>query len=68
MSKGSYASVKTEILKLAKEILESRNGSEDDLYEIQDFLGDIDCNENGVNFNDGESHTPDEILMLTFEE
>ena len=68
MSKGSYASVKTEILKLAKEILESRNGSEDDLCELQYYLGDIDCNENGVNFNDGESYTPDEIVMMTFEE
>lgn len=66
MSVNHYANLKSNILKIAKQILEA--GEPMDLHEIQDFLGDIDCNENGINFNDGESYTPDEILMLTFEE
>ena len=66
MSVDHYANLKSNILKIAKQILEA--GEPMDLCELQYYLGDIDCNENGVNFNDGESYTPDEILMLTFEE
>lgn len=66
MSVDHYANLKSNILKIAKQILEA--GEPMDLCEIQYYLGDIDCNENGVNFNDGESYTPDEIVVMTFEE
>ena len=66
MSVDHYANLKSNILKIAKQILEA--GDPMDLCELQYYLGDIDCNENGVNFNDGESYTPDEILEMTFQE
>lgn len=66
MSVDHYANLKSNILKIAKQILEA--GEPMDLCELQYYLGDIDCNENGVNFNDGESYTPDEILEMTFQE
>ncbi len=66
MSVNHYANLKSNILKIAKQLLEA--GEPMDLCELQYYLGDIDCNENGVNFNDGESYTPDEILEMTFQE
>lgn len=66
MSVNHYANLKSNILKIAKQILEA--GEPMDLCELQYYLGDINCNEDGVDFGDGESHTPDEIVMMTFQE
>ena len=49
MSVNHYANLKNNILKIAKQILEA--GEPMDLSELQYYLGDIDCDERGVNFN-----------------
>ena len=41
--------IKQVIIKIAKEILDS-GGDPSDLYSIQDFIGSIDCNEDGLEF------------------
>lgn len=59
---NQYANLKVQIIKVAKEILQRSPGSPSSLYELQGFLGDINCDEDGVDFGDGESWNPDEIL------
>lgn len=58
--------LKIEILKIAKEILINSNDPTD-LYYIEDFLRTIYANEDGINFNDGESYTIDQIITMSFE-
>ena len=67
MNNDQMSRLKIEILKIAKEML-VKDPHLTHLYSLQDFLGQIDANEDGINFNDGESYTIDQIIKLIFQE
>jgi hypothetical protein len=61
MTDNQYASLKAEILKIAKELLAENPDDTSILYELQDFLGQIDADEECIDFGDGSVYSIKQI-------